>query len=44
MGDPLQSLLDLPERERAERGLEHTPREIWQQPETWIKTFEICRA
>jgi len=40
--DPLQLLLDLPERERAERGLEHTPREIWQQPETWIKTFQIC--
>ena len=42
MPDPLQLLLDLPERERAERGLEHTPREIWQQPETWIRTFQTC--
>ncbi len=42
MGDPLQSLLELPARERAERGLEHTPREIWQQPDTWIKTYQIC--
>src|ERR1700756_2806030 len=36
-------LLDLPEQEKAERGLEHTPREIWQQPRTWSKTYEICR-
>ena len=42
MADPLQSLLDLPERERVERGLEHTPREIWQQPDTWIQTYQIC--
>lgn len=44
MGDPLQLLLDLPERERVERGLEHTPHEIWQQPETWTETFQICVA
>jgi D-galactosamine 6-phosphate deaminase/isomerase len=44
LSDPLQILLELPERERVERGLEHTPREIWQQPETWIKTFQICKA
>ena len=43
MGDPLCALLDLPEQERTERGLEHTPREIWQQPATWSKTFERCR-
>ncbi len=43
MGDPLSMLLDLPERERTERGLEHTPREIWQQPATWRETFERCR-
>ncbi|HEV2400393.1 MAG TPA: tagatose-6-phosphate ketose isomerase [Candidatus Sulfotelmatobacter sp.] len=35
-------LLDLPERERIERGLEHTPREIWQQPDTWKATYRIC--
>jgi len=44
MGNPLQMLLDLPEQERTERGLEHTPREIWQQPETWRTTYEICSA
>ena len=43
MGDPLCALLDLPEQERTERGLEHTPREIWQQPDTWSKTYERCQ-
>jgi tagatose-6-phosphate ketose/aldose isomerase len=43
LGDPLCALLDLPEQERTERGLEHTPREIWQQPATWSKTYERCR-
>jgi tagatose-6-phosphate ketose/aldose isomerase len=39
----LRTLLDLATQEKAERGLEHTPREIWQQPDTWIKTYEICQ-
>jgi len=43
LGNPLRVLLDLPEQEKAERGLEHTPREIWQQPATWSKTYERCR-
>lgn len=43
MADPLRMLLDLPQQERSERGLEHTPREIWQQPDTWKKTYERCR-
>ena len=42
MGNPLLTLLDLPEQEKAERGLEHTPREIWQQPETWGLTYRLC--
>ena len=42
MGNPLRSLLDLTERERIERGVEHTPREIWQQPDTWKTTCQIC--
>jgi tagatose-6-phosphate ketose/aldose isomerase len=42
LADPLRTLLDLPEQEKAERGLEHTPREIWQQPFTWSKTYELC--
>lgn len=43
MGDPLCALLALPEQEKTERGLEHTPREIWQQPATWGKTYERCQ-
>lgn len=42
MGNPLRTLLELPEQEKAARGLEHTPREIWQQPETWAVTYERC--
>jgi len=37
-------LLDLSQQEKVERGLEHTPREIWQQPDTWSKTYERCGA
>jgi tagatose-6-phosphate ketose/aldose isomerase len=44
LSDPLRVLLDLPEQERIDRGLEHTPREIWQQPATWIRTYEICHG
>jgi D-galactosamine 6-phosphate deaminase/isomerase len=43
LSDPLRALLDLPDTEKSERGLEHTPREIWQQPATWSRTYEICR-
>jgi len=43
LGDPLGTLLELPEQEKTERGLEHTPREIWQQPATWSKTYERCQ-
>jgi tagatose-6-phosphate ketose/aldose isomerase len=42
LGNPLRTLLDLPEHEKAERGLEHTPREIWQQPDTWGTTYKVC--
>jgi len=44
LANPLQALLDLPEQEKSDRGLEHTPREIWQQPETWGMTFRRCEA
>ncbi len=44
LSDPLSTLLDLPDQDRMERGLVHTPREIWQQPATWSKTYEICRG
>jgi len=39
LGNPLRTLLDLPEQEKIARGLEHTPREIWQQPATWPVTY-----
>ena len=42
MDNPLRTLLELPEQERVERGLEHTPREISQQPDTWLTTYRIC--
>jgi tagatose-6-phosphate ketose/aldose isomerase len=42
--DPLRALLDLPEPEKVERGLQHTPHEIWQQPATWSTTYERCGA
>jgi tagatose-6-phosphate ketose/aldose isomerase len=42
--DPLSALLQLPAAEKAQRGLEHTPREIAQQPATWRKTFEQLRG
>jgi tagatose-6-phosphate ketose/aldose isomerase len=35
-------ILDLPDQEKVERGLEHTPREIWQQPATWNQTYQRC--
>jgi tagatose-6-phosphate ketose/aldose isomerase len=40
--NPLLELLNLPAQEKIERGLEHTPREIHQQPETWKTTFQRC--
>ncbi|HUA15336.1 MAG TPA: tagatose-6-phosphate ketose isomerase [Verrucomicrobiae bacterium] len=43
MENPLRTLLDLPQQEKVERGLEHTPREIWQQPATWSTTYACCR-
>lgn len=42
MADPLRTLLSLSAKEKSERGLEHTPREIWQQPETWSDTYKRC--
>ena len=43
MVDPLRRLLDLPQQEKGERGLVHTPREIWQQPDTWSRTLAHCQ-
>jgi tagatose-6-phosphate ketose/aldose isomerase len=43
LGNPLHALLEMPEREKSERGLEHTPREIGQQPATWRETYQRCQ-
>jgi tagatose-6-phosphate ketose/aldose isomerase len=37
----LAQLLDLSSSEKSSRGLEFTPREIAQQPDTWPKTFAL---
>ncbi len=37
----LSRLLELPDAEKAKRGLVHTPGEIAHQPDTWSKTFEL---
>jgi len=42
--DVLSELLGLPERQKEERGLSHTPAEIAQQPATWQKTFELFHS
>lgn len=42
MESPLRALLDLPDAERSERGLEFTPHEIAQQPESWKITYRLC--
>lgn len=42
--DPLSALLVLPEQEKNARGLTHTPREIHQQPDTWIATFRLLQS
>lgn len=40
----LAELLSLPESEKVDRGLAHTPAEIAQQPDAWLSTFEIFRG
>jgi tagatose-6-phosphate ketose/aldose isomerase len=42
LSDPLAQMLQLAEHEKIERGLLHTPREIAQQPETWLRTYRRC--
>lgn len=42
MANPLHTLLELDESARTSRGLKFTPREIFQQPETWKDTYTYC--
>ena len=44
MNNPLLEMLNLPATEKARRGLEHTPREIQQQPSTWKTTYQRCHV
>lgn len=44
MTNPLRALLDLSEQEKSDRGLVHTPREIWHQPDTWAVTYDLCKS
>ena len=41
--DPLTELMILSREELKARGIEHTPREISQQPSLWIKNFEMLK-
>ena len=43
MVDPLSTLLNLPAAKKVEEGLEFTPREIAQQPRTWLQTGALMR-
>lgn len=42
--DPLSELLRLSASEKLERGLQHTPQEIAQQPGTWRRTLDRLQA
>ncbi len=42
--NPLSALIDLSEEEKRSRGVLYTPREIWQQPETWANTYARLEA
>jgi tagatose-6-phosphate ketose/aldose isomerase len=40
--NPLQQLLEQSEQEKESKGVKHTAAEIFQQPETWVGTFQRC--
>ena len=41
--DALSALVNLPDGQRRELGVEYTAAEIAQQPETWLGTLALCR-
>ena len=43
MANPLHELISLSQKERAEKGVQYTPKEIELQPKMWIKNFEMLR-
>ena len=44
MSDSLLKLIQAPDTEKKERGTEHTPAEIYQQPEMWLETLKILEG
>ena len=40
----ISEILELPLSEKETYGLVHTPQEIFQQPETWLETFQIVKT
>jgi tagatose-6-phosphate ketose/aldose isomerase len=42
--DALSELLSLPPEQKVARGLDHTPAEIAQQPDTWLSTYKLFHA
>ncbi|MFL6208632.1 MAG: SIS domain-containing protein [Pyrinomonadaceae bacterium] len=42
--DALSKLLTLPAAEKEARGLGYTPREIFQQPATWQRTYQLLKG
>ena len=40
----ISEILELPLSEKETYGLVHTPQEIFQQPETWMETFQIVKT
>ena len=44
MNSSLSSLIQLSDEQKLERGLLHTPGEIAQQPDTWLRTLERLTA
>ena len=44
LANPLQQILELNQQEKESKGVTHTAAEIFQQPETWKRTFELCET
>ena len=42
--DALSELLSLPPEQKVARGLDHTPAEIAQQPDTWLSPYKLFHA
>lgn len=40
----LEQIRNMSDKEKAEKGLEFTPKEIAQQPSSWLKTWEVLKS